>query len=74
LVLLFIYSIDVEKMTAAKGQAKPETLTPVALIGRGEMNLAEFPIHALTDHVPEGQHAKVGRSDYRQLYDAYPFP
>lgn len=42
-------------MTAARRQAKPEPLTPVPLIGRDEMNLAEFPMHALTDYVPEGQ-------------------
>jgi hypothetical protein len=32
-----------------------ETVPPIELIGKDEMNLAEFPITLLTDRVPEGQ-------------------
>src|SRR5690349_15066844 len=32
-----------------------EPAPPIDLIGRDEMNLAEFPITLLTDRVPEGQ-------------------
>jgi hypothetical protein len=62
----------------ARRQAKLETLTPLPLIGRDEMNLADFPMHALTDHVPDGQKTLYFHSPQGKLTvtgsDAYGLP
>jgi hypothetical protein len=42
-------------MAATRPHAEPGRSQPAPLIGRDEMNLAEFPIALLADRVPRGQ-------------------
>src|SRR4051794_23226906 len=42
-------------MAAIRLQLKEEPIQPLSVIGRDEMNLAEFPIALLADRVPKGQ-------------------
>lgn len=47
--------MDVRSMSASKHLAKHEPVAPAPLIGRDELNLAEFPIALTADYAPKGQ-------------------
>ncbi len=58
--------------------AEPSLIQPVSLIGRDEMNLAEFPIALLADRVPKGQKTLYFEDKHGRLTvtgsDAYGLP
>jgi Replication initiator protein A len=53
-------------MDLATGAATPPSPKPLALLGRDEMNLAEFPITLLTDRVPKDQKEAIYQDE---IYD-----
>lgn len=65
-------------MAAKNSPAKPDQSRPLPLIGRDEMNLAEFPIALLADRVPEGQKSLYFENQQGRLTvtgsDAYGLP
>jgi Replication initiator protein A len=58
--------------------AQPERIEPAPLIGRDEMNLAEFPIALIADRVPAGQKTLHFKDKHGELTitgsDAYGLP
>ena len=65
-------------MAATRTHAEQEQLEPAPLIGRDEMNLAEFPIALLADRVPKGQKTLYFEDKHGRLTitgsDAYGLP
>jgi Replication initiator protein A len=53
-------------MDSASNTTTPPSPKPLALLGRDEMNLAEFPITLLTDRVPKDQKEAVYQDE---IYD-----
>ena len=70
--------MDVRRMAASKPLTEYEPVAPATLIGRDEMNLAEFPIALIADRVPEGQKTLYFKDGHGQLTvtgsDAYGLP
>src|SRR3954468_1855597 len=68
----------VDGMTASQPHSKDQSSQPATLIGRDEMNLAEFPIALLADRVPDGQKTIYFEDQHGQLTvtgsDAYGLP
>jgi hypothetical protein len=65
-------------MAATRHDAEREQLEPSPLIGRDEMNLAEFPIALLADRAPDGQKTLYFEDQHGRLTitasDAYGLP
>src|SRR3954468_9187923 len=68
----------VDGMTASQPHSKDQSSQPATLIGRDEMNLAEFPIALLADRVPKGQKTLYFEDQHGRLTvtgsDAYGLP
>src|SRR3954466_8199685 len=68
----------VEDMASARSQPQEGSTPPALLIGRDELNLAEFPIALLADRVPKGQKTLYFEDKHGRLTvtgsDAYGLP
>jgi Replication initiator protein A len=71
-------SCRTEGMAAAPPPREDPSLLPAPVIGRDEMNLAEFPIALLADRVPKGQKTLEFEDQHGRLTvtgsDAYGLP
>src|SRR3982751_2128957 len=56
---LLLFGKDDDCMEASDGTESRPSPRPLVLMGRDEMNLAEFPITLLTDRVPKDQKEAV---------------
>jgi hypothetical protein len=70
--------MEVRNMAATKSHAELEPLAPAPIVGRDEMNLADFPIALLGDYAPNGQKTLYFEDGHGRLTvtgsDAYGLP